>query len=168
MDLKNTLWNSKTNSHTKLVLLMICLVLLVPSLIVMFISAVNETETLMIVMLIVTGVVIIATAAVLLAGRFTNLKWCVSNLLFMVTDSGFYFTGTVNQDSYFSATWEELSGYSVKPEKNGLATVTVYFDAPADCGSFGNNKSLNMVKIENVEALKSVFEAKGIKETATK
>ncbi len=163
MDLTNTLWNSRTHSRTKGIMLLVCLVLLIPSLVGMFITTTMEDRTMMGIMIIVTAVIILATASLLLAGRFTGLKWCVSNLLFAVAESGFYFTGTVNQDSYFSAQWEEITGYSVKAEKNGLATVTVYFDDFADCGSFGKNKSVKMVKISDVETLKSVFETKNIK-----
>ena len=163
MDLKNTLWNSPSHSHTKLVLLMICLALLVPSLVFLFITATGGDEALMIIAVIITAAVIIITGAVFAIGRFTSLKWCVSNILFAVAESGFYFTGTVNQDSYFSAQWEEITSYSVKQEKNGLATVTVFFDDFADCGSFGKNKSVKMVKISDVETLKSVFETKNSK-----
>ncbi len=167
MDLKNTLWNSCTHSHTKMALFMSCLVLLIPSLVFLFISATDGEETMMIISVCVTAAIIMITGAVYAVGRFTALKWQVSNLLFAVAESGFYFTGTANQDSYFSAAWEEITGYSVKPEKNGFATVTIRFAAPADCGSFGKNNSLKMVKIENVETLTSVLESKGIKQFET-
>lgn len=162
----NALWYSKTNGHKRAVSMLICFVLLVPSLIAVLIGATKENDTVTIAGIIAAGVAITATAVLLAAGRFTGFKWDVSNLIFAVAESGLYFTGVQNQDSYFSATWEEIAGYGVRHGKNGYATVTVYFDGVADAGSFGKIKFLKMVNIEGLEKLQEVLQAKGIEKRA--
>lgn len=164
MDLSQTLWHSKSNGHKKLILLLICLILLIPSIAGAIIVNSNGHKTLTLIMIIVAAVVIFATIVVLVVAKFTGLKWSVSNLIFAAASDGFYFTGTNNQDSYFFAEWSEIAGYSIANEKNGIATVTLYFSAPADCGIFGRVNFINMVNISGLETLKSVFETYNIKE----
>lgn len=158
------MWNSKTNGHKKMILLLACLVLLVASMAVLIVGAYGENENLLIVMCIVTAIVIVATIVVLVLGKLTDLKWDVSSLLFAAAYNGLYFTGTTNQDSYFFAEWSEISVYSAKECNNGLATVTVYFSSPTDSGSFGRITSLKMVKIAGLDELRSVFETYNIQE----
>lgn len=164
MDLSQTLWHSKSNGHKKLILFLICLILLIPSIAgaILGYSSVNKSLTL--IMMIVAAVVIFAAIVALVVAKFTGLKWSVSNLIFAAASGGFYFTGTNNQDSYFFAEWSEIAGYSIANEKNGIATVKLYFSAPADCGIFGRVNFINMVNISGLETLKSVFETYNIKE----
>ncbi len=164
MDLSLTLWHSKANGHKKLILLLICLILLIPSIAVALLGYSNGNKSLTLIMIIVAAVVILAVIVVLVVAKFTGLKWNVSNLIFAAASDGFYFTGTNNQDSYFFAEWSEIAGYSIANEKNGIATVTLYFSAPADCGIFGRVNFIDMVNISELETLKSVFETYNIKE----
>lgn len=166
MYFNNALWYSKTNGHKRAVSMLICLVLLVPSLIAVFIGATKENDTVTIAGIVASGVAIIATAVLLAAGRFTGFKWDVSNLIFAVAESGLYFTGVQNQDSYFSAEWSEIAGYSVTLGKNGFATVTVYFSGVADAGSFGKIRFLKMVNVEGLEKLEKVLRSRGIEKRA--
>lgn len=164
MDLSQTLWHSKSNGHKNLILMLICLILLITSIAGAIICNSDGRKTLTLIMIIVAAVVIFATVVILVAAKFTGLKWSVSNLIFAAASDGFYFTRTNNQDSYFFAEWSEIAGYSIANEKNGIATVTLYFFAPAYCGIFGRVKFIDMVNISELETLKSVFETYNIKE----
>ncbi|MDE6613922.1 MAG: hypothetical protein K2K24_00270, partial [Clostridia bacterium] len=115
-------------------------------------------------------VALIISATVLLIGKFTNLKWNTASFLFIAAESGFYMTSANPrlQGSYFSAEWSEIVGYSVKNVKNDKATVTVYFDGPADCGSLGKVTSLDMVNITGLETLRTVFSDYNIAERNAK
>ena len=168
MDLSQTLWNSKTNGRKKMILLLSCLALLVVSIVLMIVGFNGDNETLAIAATILTCVAIVITVVVLILGKFTGLKWNVSDLLFAVAESGLYFTGVVNQNSYFFAEWSEISGYTVKQGNNNLATVTVYFSAPTDSGSFGRITSLKMVNVAGLDTLRSVFQTYNIAERPAK
>ena len=162
MDLRQTLWNSRTSGHKKLILLAVCMVLLVPSLIGLFVFSSSGDKSKMMIMLIVTVAVLIIAGVVLTVGKYTGLKWDVSNLIFAVAETGLYFTGTVNQSSYFFAEWREIASYHVTPAKNGKANVIVTFHTPADAGSFGKLTYLKMVGVTDADKLAQVMESHGV------
>lgn len=164
----DTLWQSKTNGRKRVILMLTCLVLLVPSLIFVFISSNNGDDELMLISICLTGIVIIASIVALILGHFTSLKWDVTNLEFAVAESGLYFASLANQSTYFHAEWSEIESYSFINYNNGLTTVTVYFTAPLDAGSVGKIKYLKMVKISDFDTLKTVFSGKNVKEFAAR
>lgn len=164
MYFENALWYSKTNGRKKLLLLLLSLILILPALVLIFVGSRNANETLTLCAVVAAGVGIVWAIAVVIAGACTSLKWDVNNLVFAVADEGLYFTGVVNQDSYFSARWDEIEAYSYVMSKDGYATVTVYFDGVAEAGSFGKVKYLKMVNISEFGKLKAVFSEKNVPE----
>lgn len=150
-------WQSKSNGHIRVILTLGCLVLLVPSLVLLIVSASNENESLMLIALILTSAVIVASAAILIMGRFTDLKWAVANLEFAAAENGLYFTSYAHNGSYFHAEWDEIASYSYITAKDGLTTVTVNFTAPLDAGSYGKLKRLKMVKIADFDKLQKLL-----------
>ncbi|MDE5654691.1 MAG: hypothetical protein K2I46_03690 [Clostridia bacterium] len=156
------LWKSRTSGHKTVTMLLTCLAVLVLSLVGGVISSSKDNDVLKIVLMIIAVLAIIACLVTVCLAKLTDLKWNVSNLIFFLTEDGFYFTGVVNQDSYFYAEWSEIVGYSVTTGKNGKATVTVNFNGIADAGSYGKIKHLKMVGILGVEELCKIFETHGI------
>jgi len=165
VDSNGPTWQSKNNGKKKLIALLICLAAIVASMILVFVGSKAENQAVMIICLILAIVSIGSTIAVLIISQVTSLKWDISNLLFYTMEDGFYFTSVVNQDSYFQADWNEITGFSAVETGNDTATVTIYFDGIAYAGSFGKIKSLKMVKINEYSKLKEVFISQGIKET---
>ncbi|MDE7070702.1 MAG: hypothetical protein K2O86_01845 [Clostridia bacterium] len=163
MEMENQfLWKSRTSGHKTVTMLMTCLAVLVLSLLAIVIFSSKNNDTIKIIIMIIAGLAIIACLVAVCLAKLTDLKWNVSNLIFFLTEEGFYFTSVVNQNSYFYAEWSEITGYSVITDKNGKATVKVNFNGVADAGSYGKIKHLKMVGIMGVEELCKVFETYGI------
>ena len=157
-------WKSKSNGYKSLIVLSICFGILIAVIAGIFLGSKIDNDNLRIVFLVLAMLIILATVGALIYIRKSDLKWNVSNLLFILNHYGFYFTGVVNQSSYFSAEWSEITGYSVKTSKKGKVMVNVYFDGVADAGSFGKIKYAQMVNITGVDEMHKVFEKFGIKQ----
>lgn len=170
LDTEDLIWKSKTNGYKKFILIMCCLPLLIASMILVFVSTSSDDATFKTVGVIIAFVLIVLVIIIFLIGKFTRIKWNVANLLFLAEENGFYFTSAnpKMQDSYFSAEWSEIVGYSVKNVKNDKATVTVFFDGPADCGFLGKNTYVDMVNITGLETLREVFANHGVAERTEK
>ena len=91
------LWRSRTSGRKTLILLTSCLALLAVMLAGIYFASKSQNKTLQIVFLIFAAIVIVAGFVTSVASKLTALKWNVSNLLFILMESGFYFTGVVNQ-----------------------------------------------------------------------
>lgn len=165
MNSDKILWESKSNSLKGLMTLLPCAFFLIVSLIGTIVFSSSSNETIKIVWIALMIVSIIACLSVLVVMRMTALKWERPNLIFTVTENGIYFTSKGN-DSFFYVEWAEISGYLVKPGKNGKATVTVKFNCVADAGVFGKITYMNMAGIKGAEELIKVFEAYGKKDLA--
>ena len=161
------LWKSKTNGHLTISLLMIWfgLVVLLTAGIFIFSSNNSISDTFKIIYLAIDMLVLISGSVFASLIRFTNLKWNASNLLFGLAESGLYFTGVKNQNSYFFAEWSEILDYSLATDKKGRVTVTVNFNGVAYAGSYGRIKHLQMVNITGVDEMCKVFERFGINQT---
>ena len=170
LDNETLVWKSKTNGYKKFVLIMCCLPLLIASMILAFVASSSDNTTFKTVGVILAFVLIVLIIIVFLIGKFTRIKWNVANLLFIAEDEGFYFTSANPnmQDSFFSAEWSEIVGYSVKNVKDDKATVTVYFDGPANCGFLGKNTYVDMVNITGLVILREVFANHGVAERTEK
>lgn len=91
-----------------------------------------------------------------------KFKWNNGKLLFAAAPAMIFFTNvTASNGSYFSERFENVKGYSSKPDGN-FVTVTVYFKQPTNAGVFGNLSSMKMIKIENFEKLQAIFQAAGL------
>lgn len=156
------LWRSRTSGRKTLILLMSCFALLAVMLIGIYLSSKSQNKTLQIIFLVFAAIVIVAGFVTSVASKITALKWNVSNLLFILMESGFYFTGVVNQSSYFYAEWSEIASYSYEVCKNGKSNVTVNFVGIADAGTFGKIRYLKMVGVSNIESLNEIFAAHNI------
>lgn len=159
------LWKSRTSGHLTVTLLLSSLAVLIAALLSMVAFSSKDSDTLKIIMIVVVGLILIASIVEVCLARLSDLKWNVSNLIFLLSNSGLYFTGVVNQDSYFYAEWSEIVGYSVKMNKKGKATVKVSFNCIQNAGSFGKIKYVKMVGVSEVEEMCKVFESFGINQT---
>lgn len=162
------LWRSRTSGRKTLILLTSCLALLAVMLAGIYFASKSQNKTLQIVFLIFAAIAIVAGFVTSVASKLTALKWNVSNLLFILMESGFYFTGVVNQSSYFYAEWSEIASYSYTVCKNGKANVTVYFDGVADAGSYGKIKHVKLIGVSNIELFNQIFAEHNVKLDACK
>lgn len=60
--------------------------------------------------------------------------------------------------SYFYESYDNVGSYAYREEKNGLASVIIYFKKPASAGTMGKLKEIRMFGIENFDKLRAVLE----------
>lgn len=158
------LWKSRSNGHKSITLLATWFGLLILSIVGIFIISYNDivSETFKAIYLVIAMLVIMSGLVLVILIRLTDLKWNASNLLFGLAESGLYFTGVKNQDSYFFAEWSEILDYSLATDKKGRVTVTVNFNCIAYAGSYGKIRHLKMVNITGVDEMCKIFEKFGI------
>lgn len=155
-------WQSKSGGIKRIVITLPCLIFLIAGLIVTYIGASSKATGVMIAGIAIVVIGILATLAVMIVGKRTDIKWEVKNLIFFTNDNGVYFG---NADSYFEALWNEIKGYSaVENAAKGTATVTVYLNKVENAGMMGNIDHIKMVNVAGYSQLKEVFASKEIAE----
>ncbi len=155
-------WQSKSGGIKRIVITLPCLIFLIAGLIVTYIGASSKATGIMIAGIAIVVIGILATLAVMIVGKRTDIKWEVKNLIFFTNDNGVYFG---NADSYFEALWNEIKGYSaVENAAKGTATVTVYLNKVENAGMMGNIDHIKMVNVTGYSQLKEVFASKEIAE----
>lgn len=157
-------WQSKSGGIKRIVITLPCLIFLIAGLIVTYIGASSKSTGVMIAGIAIVVIGMLATLAVMIVGKRTDIKWEVKSLIFFTNDSGVYFTAG-NGNSYFEALWSEVKGYSaVENATKGTATVTVYLNKVENAGMMGNIDHIKMVNVTGYSQLKEVFASKEIAE----
>lgn len=162
------LWRSKSSGHKAIALLLSSSALMVLSIAIGLILNEKKLFAATIVFMAFSLLFIVGSLILCVMVLRSELRWEVSNLLFTLADSGFYFTAVNRPDTYFYAQWSEIDSYSYTVCKNGKINVTVNFDSPADAGSYGKIKRVKMIGVTNVDLLNEIFSKFGVRLDASK
>lgn len=88
-------------------------------------------------------------------------RWYNSVMIFAVSKQEVMFSRKLN-NTYFSETFDNVSGYACRDEGNNLTSVIICFKTPAPAGTMGKLKEMRMIKIENFDKLREILENNNI------